>query len=341
MNSLQKIISEQNIAKENANQLIEAFGAPFEEAGLIISSYKNIVVTEESQTDLMKEAREKRLILKKVRTGVENKRKELKADYLVVTNAIDGIARYIKSEIEPAEDYLELQEKFAEIKQAERASKIKQERTEKLMQYTDNVAAYNLDTMVDETFDKLLSELKSVYEKRIADEKAESERLAKEQLAREAEQARIIEENNKLRKEAEAKEIEREIERKTEAEKQAKVEAEREAERKAAQAKLDEERAKIEKIEQEQREKLEAERQAQLAKEKAEKDAIKANEEKQMKELLAPDKDKLINFSKALEIIRTEKLPAVKTKQAQDVVNLIDEMLTKMQIIINDKAKEL
>jgi len=82
------------------------------------------------------------------------------------------------------------------------------------------------------------------------------------------------------------------------------------------------------------------------AKEKAEAEAEIARakakaDEAERQALLAPDKDKLITFSNALEIVRKQKLPAVKTKQAQDVVNLIDRMLIGMQMIILAKSKEL
>ena len=340
------------ITDDEASSLMETFGVPLVEAGAILDAYKNIIVTDESQTKEMAEAKEKRLTLKKIRVGVENTRKDLKSEYLRKGDAIQAVANYIRDEIEPAEEYLELQEKFADIKKAERAAKLKADRIEKLMQYTDNISMYNIDNLEDETFDFLLSKVKKEHDAKIAAEKAEVERLAKEESDRKAEQERVIAENAKLRAEAEAKEIALAIERKAEAEKQAKIDAERESERKIEadrlakieaehQAELAAERAKIAAIEAEQRKKDEA-----IAKEKADKEVLEAKtiadaKKAEMDALLSPDKDKLLNFSNALEIIRKEKLPAVKTKQAQDVVNLIDEMLVKMRNIIETKAGEL
>ena len=329
------------ITNDESSSLMLSFGAPLVEVGEILDTYKNIVVTDETQIDLMKEAKEKRLLLKKIRTGVENTRKSLKDEFNRKGNAIQAVANYIKENIEPAEKYLELQEKFAEIKKAERAIKVKQERTEKLMQYTDNISMYAIDNIDDETFETLLAKIKKEYDDKIAAEKAEAERLAKEEAERKAEQERIISENAKLRKEAEQKEIELAAERKKEADKQAKIEAERQKELAEERAKVEAERAKIAAIEAEQRRKDEV-----IAKEKADKEAAEAKaiaeaKQAEMNALLAPDKDKLLNFSKCLETIRTEKLPAVKTKQAQDVVNLIDEMFIKMCGIIETKAKEL
>lgn len=311
------------ITDDEASSLMVTFGVPLVEAGKILDTYQEIVVTDESQTDLMASARDKRLTLQKIRTGVENTRVELKAEHLRKGNAIQAVANYIKEEITPAEDYLKLQEKFAEIKQAERAAKVKSERVEKLMQYTDDISMYNIDNLEDETFEFLLSKVKKEHDDKIASEKAEADRLAKEEADRKAEQERIIAENERLRKEADEREKAIEAERIKQAKEQAKIDAERQKE-------LDAERAKREAIEAEQH-----------AKEQAELKAKQEAEEAERKALLSPDKDKLINFSNALEIIRKEKLPAVKTKQAQDVVNLIEEMLVKMQKIITEKAEEL
>lgn len=329
-NTLEVVLKEKDIAKENAAQLIEAFGAPFTEAGKIIDGYQKIVVTSEDQTDLMGQAREQRLALKKVRTGVETKRKELKENALRTGQTIDFVAKYIKDSIEPAERHLELQEKFAEIKQAERKAKVKLARIDWLMQYTDNLAPYDLDNIGDEAFNELIAELKSAHEARVAEEKRiEAARVAQEEATRK-EQERVRAENEELKKEAEQREIQAKIEQAEREKEQKKLEAEAERKLSAERAKVEAERLEREKLEQEKRQREEAEAKAKRETEEAERQA-----------LLAPDKDKILSFSAALEMIRTQKLPAVKTKQAQDVVNEIDVMLTKMQAIIKTKAKSL
>lgn len=342
-NKLQVILTEQNVAKENAKQLLDAFGAPFEEAGkilygewnpatgeVIIPNYESIVVTEEDQFDVMAEARSKRLMLKNIRVDVEKKRKELKEDSLRTGRAIDSIAKFVKEAIEPAEKYLEEQEKFAEIRQAERAAKLKAERVERLMQYTNDLSMYNLDGMNSERFDSLLATHKSQHEAKLAAEKAAAEAAEKERQAEIKRQKDLEAENTLLKAEAEERETQLAIERKEAADKQAKIDAEIQRKFDEANAATVAEREKREEIEQAQREK-----DADQAKAKAEAEQAERNA------LLAPDKDKLLTFSNALEVIRKEKLPAVKTKQAQDVVNLIDEMLVKMQDIIVKKSKEL
>jgi hypothetical protein len=340
-NTLQIILDEQKVAKENAEQLLKAFGAPFTEAGKILSTYKDIVVTDESQTELMLEARKNRLALKAIRTGVENKRKDLKADYLTVTNAIDGVARYIKNEIEPAEEYLETQEKFGELKRAERAATLKAERVEKLMQYTDNISVYNLDGMTDEDFDQLLATVKSAYDAKIAKAQADAEELRLAEVERIKAEDRMKEENAKLRKAQEKAETEREIERKKQAKKDAEIKARHDAEVAAERAKADDERKKREQVEEDQRKKDAIIAKEKYDREQSELKAKKEADELATRELLAPDKDKILHFNDALETIRKEKLPAVKTKQAQDIVNFIDDMFIKMRKIIAEKAGQL
>lgn len=326
-NQLQVILTEQNIAKENAKQLLEAFGAPFEEAGRILAEYQTIVVTEEDQFDLMADARSKRLALKNIRVDVEKKRKELKEDSLRTGRAIDSVAKFVKEIIEPAEKYLETQEKFAEIRQAERAAKVKAARIEKLMQFTDDLSLYNMDTMTDEQFDALLASLKSQYEAKLAEQKRiEEERVAKEKAEAE-EQERIRAENARLKKEAEEHEAEAAKERKAAEEREAKLRAEREAEQKAAQEKLEAERKRREEVEAAQRaelEKAEAERQRQ--------------EDEKRQALLAPDKEKLLALAATLENIQ---LPALSSKDAQAVLNKTEELIGKVSTYIRGNVKGL
>lgn len=333
-NKLQVILDEQGIDKSDVAKLVKAFGGPFEEAGIILDTYKEIEVTAEDDAEGMAKAREQRLVLKKARTTIENKRKELKADIIKQGRAIDSVAKLVKEEIEPAEKYLETQEKFAELAAAKRAAELKAERIEKLMQYTDDVSVYSLDNMTVEQFDNLFNSLKSQYEaeqKRIADEKkqAEEARIAEEK--RIAEQAK---ENERLRAEAKAREeaeAKAEAERKAEqAKKDAEIQAEQDRIRKEAEAKIAKEREAKEALEAEKRQ-----REAEAARVKAE------AEEAERQALLAPDKEKLVNFANAIEVIRTSKLPAVKSNEAQKIVNQIDEKLELLKKQIIEASKRI
>ena len=384
-NELQVILDEQNVPAENAKALLEAFGAPFTEAGEILAVYQDIKVTDESQTEDMAKAKEMRLALKKVRTGVENTRKELKDGYLKAGRAIDSVASFVKTTIQPAEEYLELQEKFVEIKLKEKAAQVKADRIEKLSKYTDDLSVYNFDTMRDEAFNNLLASLKNAHEEKLKADKAEADRIESERLAEVERQKEVEAENTRLKAEAEEKakseekirsrinqvtalglvwnqlftiyekdgfdvnptEIKELDDKAFEAKlahvktKLAKADADRQAiaDKQKAQedAKLEKERkqAESDRIE---REKLENAERDRKAKEQADK---KAKEEAELAALLSPDKDKISSFSNALGIIRNEKLPAVKTKQAQDIVNFIDTELASLQAKISEKVKSL
>lgn len=376
-------LDQSNLDKDNAKKLLEAFGMPLEEAGKILSGYKDILVTDESQTDLMAEARTKRLKLKEIRVSVEKRRKELKEDSIRTGRAIDSVANIVKLEIEPAEKYLQLQEDFAKIKLAERNAKIKAERIEKLMKYTDDVSVYNLDEMQEEQFQSLLNTLIENHESKIAEAKrVEQERIAKEKEYAE-EQEKIRKENERLRAEAERKEKEEKAAReKNEAEAHKKAQAESlenkrifdikvkilnfshniktiiEADKSlfdlenfkntldvndfenevlnAAYHKAKSEIIEAKQYIKEQNDKAEADRvKLEEAKIQAEKD------EAERKELLAPDKEKLIKFADGIETIRSTRLPAVKNNESQLIVNKINIRLSELVKFVKESSKKL
>ena len=341
MNNITDIIKLEAPYVADIESIAKAFGAPFEEAGVVLEMYKELEVTNVSQTDKMQAAREARLVLKKTRSIIEKNRVILKSDSLKQGTGIDTIAKYIKSQIEPAEEFLQLQEDFIKIGTEAQAAKIKAERIEKLSIYANDLSLYNLDHMSDDQFDNLVAGLKAQNkadnEAKALEEKERLQALAdevKRQKERDAE-------NEKLKKEAAAKQLEDE-----------KAEAERAEERKIEQDKQDKLLAKaneVIKIEREKREALEAETHRIVAEnnaKEAENDArieleTKERQEKEMAELLAPDKEKLTTFARAIDTIRKTKLPAVKNKQAQDVVNQIDSDLEEIYIMIVNKAKDL
>lgn len=307
-NKLQVILTEQGIAQTDVAKLIEAFGGPFEEAGSVLATYKDIVVTKEDDVAGMQKAREARLLLKKARTTVENSRKSLKADIVKQGRAIDSVARFVKEEIEPAENYLQLQEDFAKIAAEGRLLKLKNERIEKLMQYTNDISVYDLDHMSPEQFDAVLAGVKAQFE---AEKQRKLDAAKAAEAAKKAEEKRIADQ---------AKENER-------------LKAETEKANKKAAA----ERVEREKLEKEKRDREEADRKAKQAE-----DAKKAEEAKKAAaELAAPDKQKLISFAQGLSTVRTEKLPKVDSEKAQKIVSYVDNELQKLSNYINEQAKGL
>src|SRR5688500_1953702 len=118
-NELIQIVESSGLEKTKADFILEKFQGHFKLAAEWEKKSKAIVVTDVNQVAEMKMAREGRLYLKKVRVEVEHARKELKEQSIREGKAIDGISNVLKALIEPIEEYLEKQEKFAEIKAAE------------------------------------------------------------------------------------------------------------------------------------------------------------------------------------------------------------------------------
>jgi len=232
-NKLQIIIDESGLESTKARKLMENFQDYFEIAEEWEIKARSIIVTDENQAADMKMARVGRLFLREKRIAIEKARKELKEQSLREGKAIDGIANILKSLIVPIEEYLDKQEKFVEIRDAE------------------------------------IAEQRRIEADRLLREKEEAERIAREK-ADEAERERIRKENETLKAAAIERERLADIERKKQekmlADQRAKADAERkeherlariaEEERKGAEAerieyqkKIDEQRKASEKLE--------------------------------------------------------------------------------------------
>jgi len=319
-NEIALVAQNAGLAPTGVENLLNKFAAYFNEAKKLSEGAKEIVVTDESQTDLMLKARETRLTLKSLRTHVEAVRVELKEQSLREGRAIDGVSNLIKALIVPVEEHLEKQEKYAEIKELERVQKKYEERIELLSPFVDDISLYAIKDMSDVVFDNLLAGCKASFQaKKDAEAKVEADRIAKEK-AKEEEDKKIREENEKLKRDAEAQEKES---ARIAAEQEAKLKKEREA-REEAEAKL--------KAEKEAKDKKEAD-------DKAAEEAKKAaDEEAKRKALLAPDKEKLIELAGTIDKIT---LPAVSSKEAGDVVNEVQTKLSELSNYLREKSKTL
>lgn len=164
----------------------------------------SIVVTDESQTDLMEQAKEGKKLLKTKRIEIEKKRKLLKEQSLNEGRLIDSVAKHLTSLIEPAEKYLEVQEKYAEQKEWERKQELKRQRYLLLEPYLEVIDpnTIQLDIISEEAFTTILNGAKyGLEQKRAEDKRLEEERIAlqeKDRLEREAmqEELRIEKERN-------------------------------------------------------------------------------------------------------------------------------------------------
>lgn len=350
MNELQKLISEHGLVETKAQVILTNFQNFFELAADWQKKASTITITDISQAAEMKMAREGRLFLKQKRIEVEKKRKELKEDCLREGKAIDGIANVLKALIEPIENYLETQEKFAENKEKERLLKLKIDRTDKMKPFESVYPIEGIDFAIisEESFQQMFNLANNLMQQKIeAEKKAEADRVEKIRKEKE-EQEKIRLENERLKKEA----AEREVQAKIEREKQeAILKAEREkaeAEKKKIEAAAEEARKKAEserdKIEAEKR-KIEAELKAKKEAELAEKTRIEAEkraEEKRIAKLAkAPDKEKLFNilsklrsFFEGLEVeIKTEDAKIIQYELWSDFENLIQKNLKKIEML--------
>jgi len=130
-----------------------------------------IVVTEETQKELMAEAKEGRLLLKSKRIEVEKVRKSLKEQSLSEGRLIDSVAKYLTGLIEPAEKHLELQEKFVEIQEQNKRIQLKAHRTELLQPYKDVIDpnSIQLDLITEEAFTTILNGAKFSLDNKITE----------------------------------------------------------------------------------------------------------------------------------------------------------------------------
>ena len=202
-----------------------------------------------------------RMVCVKTRTGIENIRKELKADALEYGRRVDAEAKRITALLEPIENRLVAQQKAVDDAKAAIARKREEEAIAAALVRVDQLAKYGcfaalsaVRGMTDEQFQAELNAAKSKHEAEQQRKAEEAERIRKEDEARAA-------------KDAELKAKEAEL---------ARIEAEQKAERAKAQAVIDEanriERERLAKIEAEQR--AEAERLASIKREAEAKQAI-------------------------------------------------------------------
>ena len=276
MDNIITLIEESGLNEERQSLLKSQFQDFIEVANKWNAKAKEIVVTDSSQVDLMKLAKEGRLILRSKRGDIEKVRKDIKEQPLRECQAIDAVAKALKELIVPTEEYLKEQEEFAKREEEARLEALVSERKQALEQYGVDCQYLDLGGMPQPMFEMMVKSSKFDYEEkirleneaeqkrlaeleaeriRLEEQRKENERLRKlaqeqedklreERAKAEAERQKLIkdqkEQERKVREEYEAKQREFEAKQKAEAERQR---AEEEAERKKA-----EEKAKKEKV---------------------------------------------------------------------------------------------
>lgn len=174
------LVGKTELTPERRAAIVAAF-EPFEQvAAKWEASVMSLVVVDEDDTELMTEARETRLELRRKRLEVEAIRKGLKEGALREGQLIDGIAGILSATISPLEDHLKEQETFAERAALLRDEENLRNRSALLEAEGSDSSIYNL---VEMTPDQFAGVLKA----------ATASRLNREQFARDEAQAREAE----------------------------------------------------------------------------------------------------------------------------------------------------
>jgi len=294
---LVKAVQAAGLTHQTQEVLLTAFGPHFQDMLEATGKAAGINVTDESQTEQMKAAKVARLEVKRVRTATEATRKATKEDALRFGRAVDNVAGMIRGECEAVEARLEDCEKFSERLEAKRAEIRRIDRATALMPFGTDTRFHDLGGMSDDAWNNLYTREKEAHEGRQAKAKAEAEAAARDRAELEAREAKLREENARLRAEAAERELKARAEREA-----------NEAELRKERERIDAERREADRIIRElnqMREEAEAEERAKAAaaqaQREAEERAARARED-------APDAAKLREVA---ERLRTFELPAV------------------------------
>jgi hypothetical protein len=201
-NQLVTIIKESQLEQTKAQYILDNFQDYFKIASEWEIKASTIHVTNADQKTEMKMAREARLFLREKRIDVEKARKTLKEQSLREGKAIDGIANVLKALIEPIEQYLDKQEHFVEIQQAEEDARLKAE--EEIKAEQERIAKEKADAEERQRISLENEQLKKEAEER---EKAEKEKRELErQIQVQKEDKERMEQEALVKKENEEKE---------------------------------------------------------------------------------------------------------------------------------------
>lgn len=174
------------IAKEN--KITQAQLEPFKVALKAIQDATkrkdSLLVTQPSETDKMKEAREMRLALKKHRTSITEPHKQLKEDALKYINSVDLIKRTIVNESKALEEYYQNQENYIKIQEENERLQKEQVRRKELEPYNVDTGVWDLGRITEEQYQEILTNTKLAHQARIEQEQKEAEQRRKQEEER-------------------------------------------------------------------------------------------------------------------------------------------------------------
>ena len=190
---------------EQVSTIEQAFLPKIQEREALIEIYEQLI-TSELTPELCRQAKEVRLKLVKVRTGISDIHKTQKAFFLSAGRFVDAWKNKETLPVEQMEEKLsEIENYYVNIERAKKAQ-LQAERLLEVSKYTEHPANALCD-METQVYEAYLQGLKVAHNAKIESEaKVESERLAAIETER-LEQIRIKEENARLQKEAEEKRI--------------------------------------------------------------------------------------------------------------------------------------
>jgi unconventional prefoldin RPB5 interactor 1 len=292
-----------------------------EAIALMEQNFLPIKVADHQDKVNFEKAHEARMIVRSKRIEVEKTRKELKADALAYTKAVDGEARRLTDSLEKIENHLYEQEDVVSghaarlaLEKAKAEEQARIQEAKRLQEEAEKQAEER--RKLDEERRKLDEERKELEEKKAQAEK-ERKRIIQE------------EENKKklelIRAESEKRRAEEEKQRIEQAARQATIDAENRM-----------------KAEQQAKDRAAAQRKAEEERKEAEKKAEEARKEsaKKKREQNAPDRTKLLQFAKKIgELIK--EIPECREEDGIKVAKKMSDNLQRLSNWLKDEAEKI
>jgi len=330
-NKLALVLEDKKLEIGEVQDELKIFTPFFDQVEKMKKACMSIVITDVSQMDKMQEAREKRLIVQKIRTSGEKEKDKGKKIPLRKCQAYDALFRYLREETQGIEDHLLKQEKFVEDAQNEAKDKLEAKRKEELDKYRGKYEFVDLREMPEDNYQNFLSDAKKTHMLEEAEAEAFEDARIEQEKKDQEERDRVQKENDELKAAADKKEKDDEKQRLVDKAAQDKIDAVNkkkldDANTIADQAKkeLDDKNAEDARIKKADDDRIEAE---QKKKDKEEKEA-----------LLAPDKVKLQKLAvQVTELV----MPDVKSKEAKEIVLGCVELLNRTSNYIKEKTINL
>lgn len=173
---------EYGLEEKKAGTIESAFLPKKVETDGFVKVYESII-NKEINESTCKEARELRLKLVKVRTGIRDIHTAEKAFYLASGKYVDALKNKLTIPIKQMEEKLTEIEKYFENQEKERAKQLREGREKQLEPYGTDTTFIALDLMSDEQFADLLSKEKLSFEtKKRQEEELEQARIERERL---------------------------------------------------------------------------------------------------------------------------------------------------------------